>query len=203
MRRENFRCAKVAQMVVKNAHAPRFLRPAKRCDILEACRDEASVSVFARSMRAVARLNQATKRQRASRPNPKHFRSQIFHAEAHISAQSPQPFEDTRLPQPYEDEERRRSAVAEARQRAQACFRQRGFSRLTSFPSVSRSVQAAGLDHRSPATPESAKEWRDAGGKIRLAERPSAKTRGLPARVSGEPKVFVDIDELLFSRTIE
>jgi ribonuclease P protein component len=82
-------------------------------------------------MRAVARLNQATKRQRAGRPNPKHFRSQIFHAEAHISAQSPQPFEDTRLPQPYEDEERRRSAVAEARQRPQACFRQRGFSRLS------------------------------------------------------------------------
>jgi ribonuclease P protein component len=68
------------------------------------------------------------------------------------------------------------------------------------FPVPSRRLD---FDRRSPATPESAKEWRDAGGWIRLAQRPSAKTRGLPARVSGEPKAFVGIDELFFSRTIE
>ncbi len=71
------------------------------------------------------------RKDRAQAGQSKAFQEQDFHAEAHISAESPQPFEDTRLPQPYEDEERRRSAVAEAREGPQACFSQRGLSRLS------------------------------------------------------------------------
>jgi hypothetical protein len=56
-----------------------------------------------------------------------------FHAEAHISTQPTQPFEDARLSQPHEDQKRRSGFVAAARQGPQACFRQRRLSRLD-FP---------------------------------------------------------------------
>ena len=134
---------------------------------------------------------------------PSNFRSHDFHAEAHISAESPQPFEDTRLPQPYEDEERRRSAVAQAREGPQACFRQRGLSRLSRTVCIPFRSGGWILIITRPPLPKVRKNGEMPEARFDWRERPSAKTRGLPARVSGEPKVFVGIDELLFSGTIE
>ena len=68
-------------------------------------------------MRAVARVGKVTQRCDAQdEPNPKKSGVRFFHAEAHISTESPQPFEDARLPHPHEDEERGRGAVEEARE---------------------------------------------------------------------------------------
>jgi hypothetical protein len=75
-------------------------------------------------------IRQRSKASVASRFNPTKFRSQVFHAQAHISAQSPKPFKNPRLPQPHEDKKRRCGSVAQARQGPQACFRQRGLPRL-------------------------------------------------------------------------
>ncbi len=76
----------------------------------------------------------------------------MFHAEAHISAQSPQPVKNARLPQPHENEERRRGAVAQARQGPQACFRQRGLPRLD-LPVPFPFSKAAGIENASPLLP--------------------------------------------------
>ncbi len=159
-------------MLVKKVREPRFLRAQMRWDILDSCRDEA----FSLQLRGqseplrVGRISEATRC--ASSRNRKRSGEKFFHAQAYFSTQSPQPLEDARLPQPHEDQERRRGALAQACQRPQACLGQRGLSRLDlPFPSPQPGRSLRGRH------PRIATEWRYAGGKIRLAQRPSAETR--------------------------
>jgi hypothetical protein len=63
----------------------------------------------------------------------KDFRKAIgaqFHAEAHISAQPPPPFEGSRLPHSYENKERSRRSFSPPRQGPQARLGQRRLPRL-------------------------------------------------------------------------
>jgi len=103
-------------VLVKKVSGARFLRVQMRCDILETCGGE-KIFQHLRSRRKRLRTRQINAATRcATQPNPKKIRSQFFHAEAHISTQSPQPFEDTRLSQPHEDQERRCGSFQKARE---------------------------------------------------------------------------------------
>jgi len=189
-------------MVVKMRHAPAIFGDLQSDAIYSKtlASDEASVSVVRGRTRSRARQNQATKRQRAVRPDPKHFRSQ-FSCEAHnVSLIAAGRSKDTRLPQPYEDEEARRICRGGGARGRKRVSGERGLYATRVF------LFSPGgwiFDHRSPATPEKCERMGEMPRQDSTGAAPSAKNTRTTSACIGEPKAFVGIDELLFSCAIE